>query len=214
LWGEGDGGLLNWDSDAKWLVVEVDEEDVVPLEDKVKFSKGTVIYCGNRYGATQLIAANGRGTAIVGHDAVAGDCGTATAGFRGTATAGDEGTATAGFRGTATVGFKGTATVGDYGTATAGDGGTATAGKWGTATAGFRGTATAGDEGTATVGDYGTATAGDFGTATAGDRGIIQIRYWYGNRYRVKVGYIGENGLEAGVPYVLNDEGKFVRKDQ
>jgi hypothetical protein len=30
LWGEGDGGLLNWDSDAKWLVVEVDEEDVIP----------------------------------------------------------------------------------------------------------------------------------------------------------------------------------------
>jgi hypothetical protein len=176
------------------LVVEVDEEDVVPLGDKVKFPKGTVIYCGNRYGATQLIADKGKGTAIVGHNAVAGDCGTAIAGYKGTATVGDEGTATAG----------------DEGTATVGDGGTATAGKWGTATAGTFGTATAGYKGTATVGDYGTATAGYGGTATAGDRGIIQIRYYDGRRYRLKVGYIGE-GLEAGVPYRLAEAGNFVR---
>jgi hypothetical protein len=52
-------------------MVEVDEEDVVPLGDKVKFPKGVVIYCGNRYEATQLIAANGKGTAIVGHGAAA-----------------------------------------------------------------------------------------------------------------------------------------------
>jgi hypothetical protein len=56
LWGKGDGGLLNWDSDAKWLVVEVDEEDVIPLEDKVKFSKGVVIYCGDRYGAYNFLS--------------------------------------------------------------------------------------------------------------------------------------------------------------
>jgi hypothetical protein len=84
----------------------------------------------------------------------------------------------------------------------------------GTATAGAYGTATAGDEGTATAGDFGIATAGHKGIATAGDRGIIQIRYWDGNRYRVKMGYIGENGLEAGVPYKLDDEGEFVRKAQ
>jgi hypothetical protein len=179
------------------LVVEVEEKDIVPLGDKVKFRCGTVIYCGDRYGATQLIADKGKGTAIVGHDAVAGDCGTAIAGYKGTATAGDKGTATAGGEGTAIAGDEGTAIAGFRGTATAGYGGTAT-----------------GKRGTATVGDYGTATAGYGGTATAGDRGIIQIRYWDGNRYRVRVGYIGENGLEAGVPYVLNEEGEFVRKDQ
>jgi hypothetical protein len=81
----------------------------------------------------------------------------------------------------------------------------------GTATAGDYGTATAGHKGIATAGDFGIATAGHKGIATAGDRGIIQIRYYDGNKYRVKVGYIGENGLEAGVPYILK-EGEFVRK--
>jgi hypothetical protein len=37
-------------------VVEVDEEDVIPLEDKVKFSKGVVIYCGDRYGAYNFLS--------------------------------------------------------------------------------------------------------------------------------------------------------------
>ena len=155
--------------------------------------------------------------------ATAGDRGTATAGYLGTATAGDSGTATAGDRGTATAGDSGTATAGDSGTATAGDSGTATAGYRGTATAGYRGTATAGDSGTATAGDSGTATAGDSGTATAGDsgtatageEGIIRILEWdeKHSRYRVLTGIIGENGIEANIPYVVKD-GKLQRKEK
>ncbi len=132
-----------------------------------------------------------------------------------TATAGDEGTATAGEAGTATAGYAGTATAGRRGTATAGDAGTATAGDAGTATAGDEGTATAGRRGTATAGDEGTATAGDEGTATAGYAGTLVLAYVdKRSRWRLKVGYIGEDGLEPNVPYRLDEDGKFVRADQ
>jgi hypothetical protein len=106
-----------------------------------------------------------------------------------------------------TAGYAGTATAGDDGTATAGDAGTATAGNRGTATAGNRGTATAGDDGTATAGYAGTATAGDAGTATAGYAGEIRIRYYDPKfeRYRVCVGYIGENGIDPNTAYVVVD---------
>lgn len=75
-------------------------------------------------------------------------------------------------------------------------------------------TATAGDAGTATAGDRGTATAGTRGTATAGDAGLVAIRWWdeTSGRYRLAVGYIGEDGLEPGVAYVVRD-GKLARKE-
>jgi len=213
LWGEGDGGLFSWAADARWLVVKVLASDVVDLGGKVKFPRGEVMHCGDRLSATAHMAKHGLpGKAIIGGTATAGDYGTATAGHRGTATAGDYGTATAGDYGTATAGDYGTATAGHRGTATAGDSGTATAGHRGTATAGDSGTATAGDSGTATAGDYGTATAGRYGTATAGCYGIVEL-HWYdtqANRYRVTIGYIGEDGLASGTAYRCDDAGQIV----
>jgi hypothetical protein len=112
LWGAGDGLLLNWDADAKWLVVEVAAESIVDIGGKVKFPRGRVVYCGDRLSATTLIALHApAGTSVVG--------GTATAGHRGAATAGDYGTATAGYGGTATAGYGGTATAGNRGTLSA-----------------------------------------------------------------------------------------------
>jgi hypothetical protein len=89
----------------------------------------------------------------------------------------------------------------------------AVVGAFGTATAGDSGTATAGDSGTATAGDRGTATAGDRGTATAGDSGEIRIRYWdsKADRYRTKIAYVGEDGIEANVAYRLDDKLNFVK---
>ena len=93
LWGEGDAGLLDWSSDAKWLVVSVVTDTIVNLSGKVKFPKGIVVYCGDMHGAAKFIAENGgEGKQIVGGTATAGDGGTATAGYRGTATAGYGGT--------------------------------------------------------------------------------------------------------------------------
>ena len=109
LWGEGDGSLANWTSDAKWLVAEVERESIVDLAGKVKFPSATVVFCGDRLGATSYLAEHGgHGRAIVGGTATAGNRGTATAGDEGTATAGDAGTATAGYAGTATAGYRGT----------------------------------------------------------------------------------------------------------
>lgn len=96
--GEGDGSTAPpyaWEPDARWLVVEVAEADVIDLGGKVKFPRGTVVMCGARLEATTAIAQAYPGAIVVG--------GTATAGYRGTATAGDRGTATAGDGGTITI---------------------------------------------------------------------------------------------------------------
>ena len=87
--------------------------------------------------------------------------------------------------------------------------GGAIAGYRGTATAGEGGTATAGEGGTATAGNWGTATAGEGGTATAGEFGIIQIRYFSNGRWRIKTGYIGEDGLKPNTPYRLDENNEF-----
>ena len=65
--------------------------------------------------------------------------------------------------------------------------------------------------GTATAGDSGTATAGNYGTATAGDSGEIRIQYWdpRSERYRTKIGYVGEDGIKPGVKYQLDENNEF-----
>ena len=188
LWGCGDAYLLG-SADDVWLVVAVDPADVANPDapNKVRFRAGTPVMAGTRDEAVAWIVEHGGyGLPVVYARVTAGDGGTATAGYRGTATAGNEGTATAG--------NEGTATAGNRGTATAGDGGTATAGNEGTATAGYRGTAT----------------AGDGGTATAGDNGTVVVRWWDGSRYRLAVGHVGEDGIEAGVAYRCDKQGRLV----
>mgnify|MGYP000935852196 CR=1 FL=1 len=90
--------------------------------------------------------------------------------------------------------------------------GTATAGYAGTATAGDDGTATAGDDGTATAGDDGTATAGYAGTATAGEKGRLVVTWWddKAKRYRITVGYVGEDGIVEGKAYRCDQTGRLV----
>lgn len=52
LWGEGDGGLVNWAKSAKWLVVLVKRADVIEIDaQKCKFPRGEVVFCGDRFGA-------------------------------------------------------------------------------------------------------------------------------------------------------------------
>lgn len=125
--------------------------------------------------------------------------------------------ATAGNFGTAITNDRGTAIAGNYGTAMAGYGGTAKAGFFGVATAGIRGTAIAGDNGTAKAGYNGVVSVGEkgiatvmLGTASAGRYGVILIYYCDTEaQKRVKVGYIGENGLRPNVKYRLNGKFKF-----
>ena len=71
------------------------------------------------------------------------------------------------------------------------------------------GTATAGEGGTATAGYRGAATAGNYGTATAGDGGTICISHWDGERSRIVIGYVGEDGIKPDTAYRVRD-GKLV----
>src|ERR1035437_1543596 len=54
-WGVGDGNLLDWSNGARWLVVSVSASHlrmgVGDLTDKCKFSRGIVMFCGDRIGA-------------------------------------------------------------------------------------------------------------------------------------------------------------------
>ena len=123
LWGAGAGSLLDWYSDAKWLVVEIDE--YVDLDGKVKFPRGVVVHVGDQISATSYIYGRApRGTVVVGASVLVGRNQFAAVGYKGTATAGDGGNATAGYKGAATAGYGGTATAGYKGTATAGKKGT------------------------------------------------------------------------------------------
>ena len=88
-----------------------------------------------------------------------------------------------------------------------------------TATTGYNGTSTSGDYGTSTSGNYGTSISGKNGTSTSGNggkskagvNGIIQITYYENNRKKLKVGYIGEDGLEPDTFYFLDSDFNFVK---
>ena len=106
LWGEGDGSLLDWSPEAKWLVVEVIESDIVAIGRKVKFPRGVVVFCGDRLGATDFIVSRlTKSASVVGACIRSGDGGTSTSGYRGTSTSGDGGTSTSGYGGTLVLTF-------------------------------------------------------------------------------------------------------------
>jgi len=184
-----------------------------------------VIGARRMVGDKQIVCTGYRGSAV------AGAFGSAVAGYKGNAMAGEGGKAEAGYAGTAEAGHAGTAIACEGGSAIAGEGGSAIVGACGSAVAGYRGSAFAGYKGSAVAGDYGSATAGaygkavagykgsaiagDYGNATAGVGGRISIDWWdtKTGRYRTAVGYIGEDGLEPGIPYQCDKEGKFVAAD-
>ena len=113
--------------------------------------------------------------------------------------------AVSGYAGIATADDNGSATSGSYGTSTSGDGGTSTSGDGGTSTSGYKGTSTSGYKGTSTSGAY--------GTSTSGDGGILNIRWWDGNRYRIATFYVGEGGIEPNTPYGCDDKGQPVKRE-
>ena len=72
LWGEGeDVYWLSYESDAKWLVVEIDDPGVERCE-KVFFERGRVVHVGDEQAATDFLNAHsGRHPRIVRDDALA-----------------------------------------------------------------------------------------------------------------------------------------------
>ena len=212
--GHGDGGTSRyWVDDCKWLVVEVKTKHIIDLDGKVKFKKGTVVFCGDQKAAIDYLLANDHiastkpviGAMITTGDhgtSVSGDYGTSTSGIRGTSISGDYGTSTSGDDGTSTSGYGGTSIAGDYGTSTSGDRGTSTSGNCGTSTSGYNGKSTSGN--------CGTSTSGRYGKSTSGENGTIIIKYCKNGRYYSKVGHIGEDGLEPNVAYKLDEKHNFI----
>ena len=106
LGGVGDGDLLNWDTDAVWVVAEVPADaGVVDLDGKVKVEKCVVAHVGDMASCAAFLVDRGCDGPIVGRTATAGDEGTAMAGYEGTAMAGYGGTATAGDKGVIIVSY-------------------------------------------------------------------------------------------------------------
>ena len=90
-----------------------------------------------------------------------------------------------------------------YAVRTGGRGSTVTGGDWSAVTGG-RGS-------TVTGGDWSTVTGGRGSTVTGGDWSTLVVKWWDGFRYRLAVGYVGEDGIEAGVAYRCDDQGRLVR---
>ncbi len=58
-------------------------------------------------------------------------------------------------------------------------------------------------------GDWATVSGGYGATVKGGDEAVLQIKYWDGKRYRIAVGYVGENGIVANTWYKLNANNQF-----
>jgi len=190
LWGVGSFHLANWMDNAKWLVLEVESDQIVNLDGKVKFPECDVVFCGSRFDATKYLHEHlppGFHPAIMGASIISGDNGISITGYSGVSTSGYGGHSTSGVWGTSASGICGKSTTGDYGKSTADYSGTATSGRYGTSTSGYG------------------------GKCKSGLGGRIQIE-WFDERSRLIVGYIGEDGLEPDVFYRVED-GKFIKCD-
>ena len=199
LWGEGDGDLANWTSDAKWLVVKVLKDDIVNLSGKVKFPKCIVVFCGNLKDATDYIIQNGaKGKRVIGahvssgknETSITGDRGHSTSaekgisisGNKGTSISKDWGSSTSESRGTSISGRYGTSISGgwgksiseDYGTSTSGYYGESISGNFGRSTSERNGHSISGHQGVSITEEYGHSTSGNYGMSIAGDEGMAQ----------------------------------------
>ncbi|KAA0089316.1 hypothetical protein CIW54_07565 [Paraburkholderia sp. T12-10] len=244
LFGQGDHTLSNYlGPDALWIVAEVESDDIIMLGGKCKFPEALVLFKGDRKGATDYLIEHeprAREVAVIGLTKSVGDkesgqvgaLGFLTGGNGSTLTGGDGSTLTGGDGSTLTGGNGSTLTGGDGSTLTGGDGSTLTGGDGSTLTGGYDSTLTGGDGSTLTGGNDSTLTGGYDSTLTGGDGSTLtggydstltggygselRIRYWdnKAERYRTAIAYVGEDGIEANVPYRLDDNHKFVRAEQ
>jgi len=134
-WGTGDSDLACLADDAKWLVLQVKEDGIIDLNDKVKFEECQVLYCGERDIAVSIIQHHApAGTAVM--------FATVTGGYGATVTGGYGATVTGGYGATVTGGSRATVTGGDGATVTGGYGATVTGGDGATVTGGYGATVT------------------------------------------------------------------------
>ncbi|HET8687754.1 MAG TPA: hypothetical protein VFM18_13970 [Methanosarcina sp.] len=186
LYGHGDYRSSSYvgQPDAKWLVVEVNEEDIIDLDGKVKFPRGVVRYVGDKAGATGYLTEHEPRSA---NDAIIGLV--------------------------KNVGYEQSAMGGNYSVLTSGNYSTLTGGDCSTLNGGNGSTLNGGDCSTLTGGEDSTLTGGIGSTLTGGDCSTLSIK-WFDhetNRYRISIAYVGEDGIEPNVAYKLDDKGKFIK---
>jgi len=215
LWGEGDGILADWNSDAKWLVVKVNKDDIVNLDDneKVKFPKCIVVFCGNLKDATDYIIQNGaKGKKVIGANVSSGHRGIASSAYFGHSTSLNFGHSISERNGTSISGKFGQSTSGEFGQSTSGDCGTSISGDYGTSISGICGYSISGDYGTSISKNRGTSQTGFYGIATSEEHGILIIHWWdtINLKRKISIAYVGENGIKPNTPYKLDKDGNFV----
>jgi hypothetical protein len=213
LYGQGDLECADhWKAEgAKWLVLEVETDSIVTLDGKCKFPRATVRFVGESHGAAAYLIAHeprAAGVAVIGACITVGDCGTAMAGAFSKLTGGDRATLTGGRGATLVGGRFATLTGGDRATLSGGLSSTLSGGDYSTLTGGYRATLSGGD--------HATLTGGYLATLTGGRGAELRIRYWGAktDSWRTALAYVGENGIQPGVAYRLNEKHEFVEAAQ
>jgi len=214
--GEGEGRELRADDpDAIWQVIEAEAEAVVRIpngDGKAKVPRCTLVYAGDRETAIALIHERHPDAAVWGSRVITGDRGVSISGGYGTSISGEFGIAVSGIGGKSISGYSATSISGNYGMSISGYGGGSTSGIGGISTSGDLGMSISGYLGKSASGHHGMSTSGEFGIAASGIGGRIQIVSWDGRRYRLCVGYVGEDGIEPDT-YYLCRSGRLVRVD-
>ena len=217
LYGAGNHSCSDYlSADAAWMVLEVVTADIIMLDGKCKFPRAKTVFVGGRKEAAESLLANeprSSNVKIIGRIAEVGDSQSLIGGALSVLTGGDGSTLTGGYRSTLNGGDRSTLTGGDGSTLTGGYRSTLTGGDGSTLTGGNCSTLTGGDQSTLTGGNYSTLTGGDQSTLTGGDGSELRIRYWdtKAERYRTAIAYVGENGIEAGAAYRLDESHQFVK---
>ena len=213
LYGEGDGSLANYDPENKWLVLSVDKDKIVDLSGKVKFPEGEVIFCGALAEAARYVYDNGgAGRAIIGITVTGGNSSTVTGGYYSTVTGGDGSTVSGGDDSTVSGGNSSKVTGGEDSAVTGGDGSTVSGGDRSTVTGGYGSKVTGGDGSTVSGGNSSKVTGGEDSTVTGGEKAMLSLQHWDSKTDRVRqvTAYVGENGIEAGKAYKLDENHQFV----
>lgn len=85
-----------------------------------------------------------------------------------------------------------------------------TGGDWAKITGGYKAVVTGGYGAVVTGGHGAVVTGGEEATVTGGEGATLICRWYDGNRHRVAVAYVGENGILPDVPYCV-EKGKFIK---
>jgi hypothetical protein len=222
--------------DSKWLVLEVETDKIIDLVGKVKFPSAKVIFIGSRGECANYIYDRVPDCSnIIGLEKICGNYSTLNGGDYSTLTGGYCSKLNGGDGSTLTGGAYSKLNGGDGSTLTGGDGSTLTGGEDSKLTGGDKSTLIGGYYSTLNCGDYSTLIGGYGSTLTGGDcskltgganskltggygskltggnSSTLIFQYYQKSTIRIKVAYVGEDGIEADLPYKLDKKFNVVK---